>query len=216
MPTKPATKITPSDAANKNDFHRVVGKAMYAKLFDPAKPAPAYADTIPVKWTVDVLIDNATKAKLQGVGMGFGKENALYKEFVASNGLDKQGYDGTYIRVSKNVTKKAWDANKGMVKTDAAGNPITEPAKRPAVVDSGDTEIPFEAYEKGFAIGNGSEVEVTFTITKPSIGGFGKFGSRLIRTKILDLVKYTPKKGSFVFDDMEDSLPFSDDPAILN
>lgn len=211
----PSTAIKTPTENTKNEFYRVVGKSMYARVFDPANPAPAYADTIPVKWTLDVLVDSATKTKMQGLGIGFGKENPVYQGLVKTNGLDKQGYDGTYIRVSKNTSKKDWDAKKGMVKADATGKPIMVPAVRPPVVDSADNEIPYEAFQNGFAIGNLSEVEVTFTITKPSMGGFGRYGARLIRTKILELVKYTPKKGSFVFGAAEETA-YEEDPSVLN
>lgn len=190
-----------------NAFHVVRGKAMYAKLFEPALPAPAYADTIPVMWAVDVLVDSATKSRLQAAGMSFGKPNPKYEQFVAEKGLREQGYDGSYIRAKKPTTKKQYDAEKGEVVKDKSGQPVLVEAPRPMVTDSSGAEIPMEAFEKGFAIGNGSDVEVTYTITKPSIGGFGRYGARLVRTKILDLVKYErPDAGSFVFHDDVDAV----------
>jgi hypothetical protein len=199
MPTaKPKQEETKSKAS---EFKSLTGKAMYAKVFEPAYPHPDYADTIPIRWTIDLLLDTAGKAKAQDMGMKFANPNPKYLQYVRENGLEALGYDGTHITASKAIEKKAWDDVADQVKTDKSGNVIKEPAVRPRVEDSARNEIPMEAFQdKGFKICNGSEVEVVFTLTKPSVGGFGRYGARLVRTKILELKEVeTSTKGTFTY-----------------
>lgn len=186
--------------ANNNEFHTVVGKAMYAKVFAPSTPSPDQVGVIPVRWTVDVLLDAAGRAQMQLLNAKITPSgtNQKYMQFIKDNGLEEAGYDGSYIRVNKNVERKVWDADLGVVKINADGTQAIESATRPIVEDSAGNEIPYEAYEKhNFKIGNGSDVKVTFTLTGPAIG---KRNMRLVRTHILNLVKVeAPKTGTYVY-----------------
>lgn len=190
---------------DKPDFCTLTGLAMYARVFEPAAANEQYS--IPARWTVDLLIDKATQATAKARGLSIKDNNDKYKAFCESNGLNAKGYDGSYVTVKKPTVRKVWDKEAGQTKKDASGQPILEAAPRPRVVDSHGTEIPDEA---NLLIGNGSEISVSFVITKPRIGdreNFGKFGGRLFETKILDLVEYTRNEGSFVFHENKDSTP---------
>jgi hypothetical protein len=189
----------------KPDFCTLTGLAMYAKVFEPAKANEQY--NIPPRWTIDLLLDKETQKTAEARGLALKHSNEKYKAFCESQGLNAKGYDGTFITIKKPTVRKVWDKEAGTTKKDSTGQAVTEAAPRPRVVDSHGTEIPEEA---NLLIGNGSEVQVSFVITKPKIGDreqFGKFGGRLFETKILELVEYSPNKGSFVFDDEEDSKP---------
>lgn len=197
------------DFKRNPEFQTVSGKAMYARLFEPATPAPSQEGIIPVRWSVDVLVTQAMLTRLKEKGMKISKPNPKYFELAKQNGWDQLGYDGSHVEVRKNIVKKSWDAQNGRVRKNDVGQEVLESATRPPVCDSNGTEIPMEAFtEKGFRIGNGSDVEVTYTETKPKTGGFGNHGFRLVRTKITNLVKYSPQNsGGFTYSEEGDS-PF--------
>lgn len=205
---------------DKPDIMRVRGKTMYAKVFQPTQPAPDNEYGFTPEWTEDILVDRATRVELEGKGITIKDQNDKYKLFCEQEGLNADGYDGSFIKVKKSTIRKVYDKDKGEVAKDAKGNALTEAAPRPRVVDSLGNEIPEEA---GLLIGNGSDVEVTFTVTKPRLPNgairSSGYGCRLIETKILNLKEYKAKeKGTFVFANAdapqhgdaleEDDMPF--------
>lgn len=186
---------------DKPDIMRVSGKSMYAKVFVPNTPAPDNEYGFQPEWTLDVLVDRSTRVTLETRGITVKDNNEKYKLLCEQEGLNADGYDGSYIKAKKATTRKVFDKELGAVVKEANGNAKLEAAPRPRVVDSVGNEIPEEADLK---IGNLSDVEVTFSITKPRLpnGGVKKdgYGCRLMETKILNLKEYKPKdKGTFVF-----------------
>lgn len=199
------TKKQPASAASKSpDFITVKGKAMYARVFDPMNGPPS-DPTQPPRWTVDVLVDRTQKALLVDKGIRVKDSNPKFDAYVAETGLVEQGYDGSYVTVRKSTIRKAYDPVLQAVKTDDAGKPIMEPAPRPKVTDSRGNEIPESS---GLKIGNGSDIEVVGTITKPLMGRPGSYGVRLISTKVMNLVEYAPAPaGSYVFGSSSGTAP---------
>lgn len=184
---------------DKPDFCTLRGRAMYAKVFEPSAYNEQY--NIPARWEIDILLPRAEALKAEERGLNIRRDNAKFRQFCEDQGLVAQGYDGAFIKIKKPTVKKKWDANLGQAVKDSTGQVVTEAAPRPRVVDSNGTEIPESS---GLLIGNGSEVEVNFIITKPQVGGreqFGKFGGRLIETKIMTLVEYKRPEGSFTYEE---------------
>lgn len=194
-----AKKATASPAPSKKseaEYINFRGKSMYARVFEPANPPPQ-DPTQPPRWTVDVLIDNATKIELQGKGLRIKDSNPRFDAFVAEQGLVEQGYDGSYVTVKKSTLRKKYNPELQEVVKDAQGAVVMEPASRPKVTDSAGNEIPESAELK---IGNGSDVEVCGTITKAIMARPGNYGLRLVSTKILNLVEYqVAPQGTFVY-----------------
>lgn len=185
----------------KAEVLKVNGKAMYAKVFQPSTPAPDNEYGYQPEWTIDVLVNRQERQRLESKGIIIRDNNDKYKLLCEDQDLNSAGFDGSYVKVKKSTIKKVYDQDAGEVKKDAKGNPLTEAAARPRVVDTKGTEIPEDADLK---IGNLSDVEVTATVTKPRLpNGQPKssgFGLRLLETKILNLVEFKPKEtGSFVF-----------------
>lgn len=186
--------------SKKNDAEYVTfkGKSMYARVFEPMGPPPQDA-LQPPRWTVDVLIDNATKIELTGKGLRIKDSNPRFDAFVAEQGLVEKGYDGSYVTVKKSTLRKKYNPELQEVVKDATGAVVMEPAPRPKVTDSAGNEIPESAELK---IGNGSDVEVCGTVTKAIMARPGSYGLRLVSTKILNLVEYVPAaQGTFVYGD---------------
>jgi hypothetical protein len=207
---------------DKPDFCTLRGVSMYAKVFQPSAYNEQY--NIPARWEVDLLLTKTEAENAKSRGLNIRDDNDRYRAFLEENDLVSKGFEGAFIKIKKPTTRKKWDAEAGATVKDASGQPVLEAAPRPRVVDSQGTEIPEEA---GLLVGNGSEVELTFIITKPKAGGreqFGKFGGRLVETKILELVEYQRPQGSFTFnsestteaesyqaDMAEDEIPFLPD-----
>jgi hypothetical protein len=188
----------------KPDFCTLTGLAMYARVFEPAPYNEAFDS--PPRWELDLLLTKKMAEEARAKGLAVRNDNPRYVSFCEANGYNEKGYSGEFIKVKKSTVRKVWDSKTNTVKKDSTGKPVMEPAQRPRVVDSRGTEIPDTAM---LAIGNGSEVKVTFTLTKPTIGGkpqFGRFGARLFETCILELVEYKKPEGSFTFNGGNDSV----------
>lgn len=195
MATPKAKKDT-TTATQKAEFLTFKGKSMYARVFEPALPPPQ-DPTQPPRWTVDVLIDKATKTELMAKGLRIKDGNPKYEAFVEENGLLEKGFDGSFVTVKKSTVRKAYNQAMQEPIKDEKGNQVFEPASRPKVMDTAWNEIPESANLK---IGNGSDIEVCYTITKPLLARSGNYGARLVSTKILNLVEWAPApQGSFVY-----------------
>lgn len=208
------SKTTKSE--DKAEYMRIRGKSMYAKVFDPAPQRETDKFTIPAQWTMDVLVDKATKAQLEAKGVRVRYGNPKYEAVVEEAGLS--GFDGSYVTVQKKTVRKVFDKEKGKVLRDPdTGEDRLEAAVRPPVEDSAGNEIPESANLK---IGNLSDVEVTLQVVR-GVKPKGEYSSRLIRTKILNLVEYAAPSdsGSFVYGNStsaevteelsEDDMPFA-------
>lgn len=199
--------------SKKNDAEYVTfkGKSMYARVFEPMGPPPQDA-LQPPRWTVDVLIDNATKIELTGKGLRIKDSNPRFDAFVAEQGLVEKGYDGSYVTVKKSTLRKKYNPELQEVVKDASGAVVMEPAPRPKVTDSAGNEIPESAELK---IGNGSDIEVCGTVTKAIMARPGNYGLRLVSTKILNLVEYVPAaQGTFVYGEAASESSTKQAPAI--
>ena len=201
MTTSNAAAAAKTD--DKPDFYTFNGLSMYAKVFQPSAYNEQY--DIPSRWEIDVLLTESDARRAEDSGISIRNDSKNFQRFVDENGLAEKGYKGHYIKVKKPTLRKKWDADTGTSVKDSAGKPVMVPADRPRVVDSRGTEIPEEA---DLLIGNGSEVEVTAIITKPQVGGrdqFGRFGARLIETRILELNEYKRPAGTFTFESTQNT-----------
>lgn len=191
-------KKTAPVKSNDAEYIKIKGKAMYARVYEPANPPPQDPNQ-PPRWTVDILIDSATKGILIGKGLRIKDSNPRFNAFIEENGLAEKGYDGSYVTVKKSTLRKKYNPELQEVVKDSNGQPVMEPAPRPKVTDSAGNEIPESANLK---IGNGSDIEVDAAITKALLARPGSYGTRLVSTKILNLVEYNPApQGTFVYGD---------------
>lgn len=214
----------------KDEFNpdQFVGISMYAALCKPRiSNNPLYPDA----WQVDLLLDTRGLKEAQEKGYKVHSGNAKYNEFIAQNGLDKQGYSGAFIKATKPTTAKVFKDGNPVIKTDEAGRPVFENgapvmettlAVAPKVRDSARNVIDPDNMP---SIGNGSKLRIFVT---PKNGGArammrGEWGARLISTTILELKEYTKntvEAGGYVYDakdgtytsstvsdDMDDDIP---------
>lgn len=208
---KKAATPAPAKKSDAAEYITFRGKSMYARVFEPMGPPPQ--DPLqPPRWTVDVLIDNATKIELTGKGIRIKDSNPRFDAFVAEQGLVEKGYDGSYVTVKKSTVRKQYNPALQEVVKDSTGAVVMEPAPRPKVTDSAGNEIPESADLK---IGNGSDVEVCGTVTKAIMARPGNYGMRLVSTKILNLIPYiVAPQGTFVYGDAPAVATSEDAPAI--
>ena len=120
---QPAAPSKKSDA----DYVTIRGKAMYARVFDPANPPPQ-DPTQPPRWTIDVLVDAQTKAELLAKGIKLKDSNPKFDTFVAEGGLVEKGYDGSYVTVKKSTLRKQYNPDLQEVVKDSSGQVQMEPA----------------------------------------------------------------------------------------
>ena len=162
----------------KTQILKIKGKLMWPKLHTPdTKFTP--------KWVTDVL--------LNAEGLKIARENSLRVKTNEKYKDQFPGYDGSYVQVTRNVTKRDG--------TDM-DPPIVKDAKTRAVPSSVD-------------IGNGTDAYVRFMVKTRDMDGtemspavamkkHGGYGMLLLGVQILNLVPYE-RKGNpdidFVSDD---------------
>lgn len=210
-PVKSATTVSQQMEASKplsDDIYTISGKSMYARLFEPQGPGKMYPDQAP-RWCTDLLLDKEGIARARALGLKVKSDKETYTTFCQTSGLVQQGYEGDYISIKKSTIRKQYDKAAGRPVKDKFGQNVFENAPWPKVFDSQGNEIPEST---ALRIGNGSDLKVSFSITKPQGAGPGNFGARLISSRILNLVPYVNKDaGTFVYSQSNDGAFNSSD-----